>query len=237
MSHFSESVHSDTSVHQSFVELLHYNELTKWIDSVKWIGCCTHFRRVCYSLKVVTLVGEALYMKQRLMQSKSSSLRSVLTHFTKIPLVCVKDSSRSQCHIPDHRQHVSAVASVCNANFPALKYCITWSGRWPQVHIPTRCFHRLEFLSCLFLSGPRWSQTESRSREDATAFDFPPPAPADVGTFPMLVVVQAIPGLHFWDPDVIVSKARDSSSKRSVDATDCTSFPATRTTHTHVHWM
>lgn len=157
----------------------------------------------------------------------------------------MKDSSCSQRHIPDHRQHVSAVASVCNVNFPALKYCITWSGRWPQVHIPTRCFHRLEFLSCLFLPGPRWSQTESRSREDATAFDFPPSAPADVGTFPMLVVVQEVTTvLGYSRPAFLISRRHRRPgpgihpqrgarvNKKSVDATDWTSFPS-RSDHTH----
>ncbi len=146
---------------------------------------------------------------------RPSTASTFLTHFTQIPPVCVKDSSRSQRHIPDHRQHVSAVASVCNVNFPALKSCIFWSGRWPQVHIPTRCFHRLEFVSCLFFTRPEvepnWEPLKGRCH--GVWF------PADVGTFPMLVVVHRSFGLFQACVSDIqtssASRARDSSSARS----------------------
>lgn len=96
-----------------------------------------------------------------------------------------------------------------------------------------------------FLPGPKWSQTESRSGEDATAFDFPPSAPMDVGTFPMLVVVQEVTAvLGYSRPAFLLSRRHRCPApgihprrgarvnKESVDATDWTSFPS-RSDHTH----
>lgn len=135
----------------------------------------------------------------------------------------MKDSSCSQRHIPDHRQHVSAVASVCNVNFPALKYCITWSGHWPQVHIPTRCFHQLEFLSCLFFFTrpevkPNWEPLKGRCHGvwfptvHSRRCRYIPHARGSPGSHRSFGLFQAcISDIQ----TSLVSRARDSSSARS----------------------